>query len=599
VSTHLHGVNDHDIATRQRPAIQEHIRTVLQSALAGAVPEAFRSRVDMLVATLAQSAPEGSGDSPDTPSTLHAVVDAETLALVVPALHAQRVAYFCDFFAEGMRTSNGAAGPEEGAPNSRATGSTLHVILTMRDRPMFVHLSAPMPAGTSDFPSLSPRLPAAGWYERELYEEAGLSAVGHPRLVRLRLPAEWPSDTYPLLEDLSDMLEVSDARGEETEEAHVPLIGLDDERAVLDPGPEGVVDYPLGPVRSGVVESAHYTLRTGGEEIIDARLQLFFKHRGVEHRAVGLTPLHLPLLAERISGTSGFAHALAVCEALERSAGVSIPSRATYLRTFFAELERIYNHLGYQADVCQATGLVVGQAQFDMLKERVLRLNALLTGHRYLFGACIYGGLASDPGASTLEAVRRELHAIQRKADRLGHMALGSPSHVDRLERTGRLLPEDAQVWATVGPVGRASGVDLDLRRDMPYAAYGMVSFEVPVLQDGDALARVRVRLEEMAQSFHIVDQVLHDLPPGPISVSRASTPLPTKDALGWVESPRGSGLHWIRLDHDGNIVRYRVRTASFANAQAFALCIPGHNILTDFPVIEQSWGLSSAGADR
>jgi Ni,Fe-hydrogenase III large subunit len=464
---------------------------------------------------------------------------------------------------------------------------------------VLLHLRAPLPAGANDFPSLSPQLSAAGWYERELYEETGLSAVGHPRLLRLRLPAEWPIGTYPLLGDMPDILEVSDASGEEAEEARVPLIGLDDERAVLDPGPEGVVDYPLGPVRSGVVESAHYTLRTVGEEIIDARLQLFFKHRGVEHRAVGLSPLHLPLVAERVSGTSGFAHALAVCEAMERSAGMMIPPRVAYLRTLFAELERIYNHLGYQADVCQATGLVVGQAQFDMLKERILRLNARITGHRYLFGACTYGGVASDLCASTLEAVRPELRSIQLKAERLCRMMLASPSHVDRLEHTGRLLPQDAQGWACVGPVARASGVDLDLRRDMPYAAYGMVTFEVPVLQEGDALARVRVRLEELAQSFRIADQVLHDLPPGPINISHAIKPLPRGDALGWVESPRGTGVHWIQFDRDGNVTRYRVRTASFANAQAFALCIPGHNILTDFPVIEQSWGLSSAGADR
>jgi Ni,Fe-hydrogenase III large subunit len=319
----------------------------------------------------------------------------------------------------------------------------------------------------------------------------------------------------------------------------------------------------------------------------------------VEQRAAGLTPLHLPLLAERISGTSGFAHALAACQALERAGDVAVPARALYLRTCFAELERLYNHLGYQADVCQATGLVVGQAQFEILKERVLRLNALLTGHRYLFGACVYGGLARDPAASVLDSLRAELRAIRTKAERLRRMTLGSPSHVDRLERTGRLIPDEARSWATVGPVARASGVDHDLRRDLPYAAYGMVTFDVPVLDDGDALARVRIRMDEIFQSFHILDQVLDELPRGPVCVDHPGPPAPGNGALGWVESPRGGGLHWIQMDADGRVARYRVRTASFANAQAFSLCIPGHNILTDFPVIEQSWGLSSAGADR
>jgi Ni,Fe-hydrogenase III large subunit len=112
-------------------------------------------------------------------------------------------------------------------------------------------------------------------------------------------------------------------------------------------------------------------------------------------------------------------------------------------------------------------------------------------------------------------------------------------------------------------------------------------------------MARVRIRMDEIFQSFHILDQALDALPRGPARAGHLEPPAPGKDALGWVESPRGGGLHWIRLDGQGRVARYRVRTASFANAQAFSLCIPGHNILTDFPVIEQSWGLSSAGADR
>src|SRR5437660_1359377 len=112
-----------------------------------------------------------------------------------------------------------------------------------------------------------------------------------------------------------------------------------------------------------------------GEELVDLRLQLFYKHRGVEKRAEGLGLLHAPLVAERISGTSAFAHSLALCQALEAATGAVVSDRARYLRTFFAELERLHNHVGYQADLCQATGLAVGQGQLEILKERLLRLN--------------------------------------------------------------------------------------------------------------------------------------------------------------------------------------------------------------------------------
>lgn len=537
-------------------------------------------------------------DGPAAPGALPAggkarettlVVEPEDLRLLYPLLEEAAGARFADLFAEAGGNQSDASSMD----------LRLHLVLAVDRQRRWLHLVAPCTEAAPRFPSLVNMLPATDWYEREIWDEAGIEATEHPMLSRLRLPASWPADAYPLRGSVGNrVLELSRTNTQEEGEARVPLVGLDDEREALDPGPEGVVDYPLGPVRSGVVESGHYTLRTVGEEIVDFRLQLFYKHRGVEQRAVKRSPLHLPLLAERISGTSGFAHALAVCEALERAAGVIVPPRARFLRTFFAELERLYNHLGYHADLCQATGLAVGQAQFDILKERVLRLNAALTGHRYLFGACVYGGVANDLAASGLQAARSLVADLRRRVSRVGRMALSSPSHVDRLEHTGILPAEEARAWAVVGPIARASGIDRDSRRDFPYAAYDELSFEVPVYEEGDALARARVRLEEMTQSLHILEQVLEKLPDGPARVEALEPPR-GQSALAWVESPRGEGLHWLRLDAAGQVARYRVRTASFANAQAFPLCIPGRNILTDFPVIEQSWGLSYAGADR
>lgn len=460
----------------------------------------------------------------------------------------------------------------------------------------WVLLLAPLDADRLAYRALTPDLPVADWYERELWDEAGVTPTGHPALARLRLPATWPHDQYPLRGPLPTARAVPEAASEAS------ALVDDDERPDLETPPAGVVEYPLGPVRSGVVESGHYTLRTVGEEIIDFRLQLFYKHRGVEQRAVGLTPLHLPLLAERISGTSGFAHALATCETMERIAGVTAPPRAQYLRVLFAELERLHNHLGYHADLCQATGLVVGQAQLDILRERVLRLNALLTGHRYLFGACVFGGVAYDPPEEQLRAARALVTAIRARMRRLGRLLLDSPSHVDRLEGTGILTPEDALALGMVGPNARASGIDRDVRRDHPYAVYSDLAFDVPVQQAGDALARARVRLEEIAESLRLLEQVMNhlatDVARGPVRAC-AEAPTVTGAALGWVESPRGEATHWLRFDDAGRIARYRVRPASFANAQAFPLCVPGRNILTDFPVIEQSWGLSFAGVDR
>ncbi|HEY1388081.1 MAG TPA: NADH-quinone oxidoreductase subunit C, partial [Ktedonobacterales bacterium] len=292
---------------------------------AHATPASPLPQLEAVLAAIDASSPQDAGRGGAAVAEVRLTVDAETLAGVVPAMHEQGIAYFAHLFAD-KATSEGGEGDETEIETERTNtvGNvvTLHALMALAHRPALLHLMATLPAGVGSYPSLAPLLPAAGWYERELHEETGIIAEGHPRLMRLRLPAEWPAEVHPLEGDMPDVLEVSDQDGEESGEARVPLVGLDDERAVLDPGPEGVVDYPLGPVRSGVVESAHYMLRTVGEEIVDARLQLFFKHRGVEHRAIGLTPFHLPLLAERISGMSGFSHALAACQALERAGGV-------------------------------------------------------------------------------------------------------------------------------------------------------------------------------------------------------------------------------------------------------------------------------------
>lgn len=462
-------------------------------------------------------------------------LSADELCDTVTRLQSVRAARFVDLFAV-----------------DRSQTGELHVVLALDADATWVRLVVDLPGKESRAPSLVAITPAASWYEAEVSHDVG-----------------------------AELLAGSVGRDAELVEA-----------------PDGVVDYPLGPVRSGIVESGHYLLRTVGEEIVDVALRLGYKRRGVEQRAVGLGPLHLPLLAERISGTDAFAESLALCQALEALAALQVPPRAASLRTVFAEIERLYNHLGYQADLCQATGLVVGQAQFDMLKERMLRLNARLSGHRYLFGLNVPGGLALDLPAEALRAVTETVSGVVRELDRLGPMLFGSPSHLDRLEGTGILRPDDANAYAAVGPVARASAQDRDVRRDHPYAAYRDVGFTVPVEGDGDALARARVRFEETRQSLRIMAQLLDRLPAGPVRVPCDSLPA-RRWGLGWAESARGETVHWVLTDDAGRVRRYRVRPASFANWQAFPLAVPGHNILTDFPVIEQSFALSYAGHDR
>jgi Ni,Fe-hydrogenase III large subunit/Ni,Fe-hydrogenase III component G len=502
------------------------------------------------------------------PNEIVIYLSPHTLQHTVRGLQQEFHAVFVDLFGLDVRVSKGVF--------------QLHLLFAMDTEHTWLHVITDLDGQSQQFPTLVDELPATGWYEREVWEELGLQPQGHPLLRGLRLPPDWPEGVHPHHQAFRWIQKVR--------------VG-EPQFFRLEPAPVGVVDYPLGPVRSGVVESGHYTLRTVGEEIVDMRVQLFYKHRGVEKRAEGLAIEHLPLVAERISGTSAFAHSLALCQALESLAEVEVLPRAHALRTLLAELERLYNHLGYQADLCQATGLIVAQAQFDILKERVLRLNAAISGHRYLFGMNIPGGLSRDLTDEMQEAVRELVVVLRRSLEELSQLLFSSSSHRDRLESTGILSPDDARAFSAVGPIGRASGIDRDLRRDHPYAAYEAVDFDIPVITAGDALGRARIRLEDTMQSLRIIDQVMERLPGGQVRVPMPQLP-PGESALGWAESARGECVHWVLTGEDGTLERYRVRPASFANWQAFSLAIPGHNILTDFPVIEQSFGLSFAGAD-
>ncbi|HVA85010.1 MAG TPA: NADH-quinone oxidoreductase subunit C [Candidatus Saccharimonadales bacterium] len=457
-----------------------------------------------------------------------------------------------------------------GGPVSPARTTALTVLLARPDQQDWLALRDWI-APEAGYPSLTSVIPAADWYERELFETHHVAAVGHPHLHPLGHGADVAADR--LLADLP-----------------------------LAPATAGVVDLPLGPVRSGIVESGHYTLRSVGEQILDVRLQLAYKHRGVETMATNLSWSLLPLLVERISGTDAVAHGLACAAAIEMLTGQVPTPRAHGLRAIAAELERLHDHVAFQADLCQATGLAVAQAQFEIVRERLLRLAGRLVGHRYLFGYVQPGGVATDFDADALADLTQTVSDARRDIRQLGAMVAASGSHQDRLQGTGRVTPEDAANLALTGPVARASGLDVDARRDLPYGAYAGAAVPVALARGGDAAARATVRLEEALNAADLILELADRLPRGPATVPQAlgPTPLPPSTVgLGWTEGSRGTEVHWIETDAAGDIVRYRVRSASFACWQAFARSIPGGNILTDFPIIEQSFGLSFAGSDR
>jgi formate hydrogenlyase subunit 5 len=436
-------------------------------------------------------------------------------------------------------------------------------------------LQAMLPPGTASYPALTPRLRAAFWYEREIHDLFGVVPDGHPRLEPLIRPGP--------------------AGGAPRPGAGGQVAAADPDPGVLPShvGGAGVFTIPHGPVRSGIVESVEYLVETPGEDIPHLNMRVFYKHRGVEKRFEGMTGADGLLLAERSEGIASVAHALAYCHALEQLAGSEVPWTAALIRTVHAELERLACHLDVIVRLADGAGLAVATARFGWHKEQVLRLVSQLCGSRFGRGVVVPGGVRRLPLMEAAELLTA-LAAIGQPVTADLRLLMGTASFLDRLRRTGPLRPERAREHGALGPVGRASGCTDDARQARPYDAYGSLGVRAVTRQDGDAMARLEVRVEEIAQSFRVAGQAAGEL------AGAAAGPLLTAcdpadgRGTGWAEAPQGEVLYDVRV-RGGLIGRCRSRSASFHNLVLMHEVFAG-DILTDFPFIEASFGLSIAG---
>lgn len=426
-------------------------------------------------------------------------------------------------------------------------------------------LTAPLPPGASGYPALTPLVGAAFWYERVIHDETGLVPDGHPRIAPLIAPGR-PEQPAP--------------------RRHVAGYGL--------------FTIPHGPVRSGVFESMEYLIETPGEAIPHLNMRIFYKHRGIAARFTGLTVSDGALLAERAEGIASVAHALAYCHAVETVAGCAIPQEAALIRVAHAELERIANHLDVAMRLTDAAGLAVATARFALHKERVMRVVSGLCGSRFGRGVVVPGGVSAFP-AGPLDGVLADIGRLEKEVAADAEMAMGTSSFLDRLRGTGPLTPARAREHGALGPVGKASGYTDDARVARPYDAYprlGIEPYREPFREQagGDAMSRLRVRFEEAARAFSLARRSLSEYSERPpASRSRARCAPPDGRAVGWAEAPQGEVLYDVALE-DGRIAHCRPRSASFHNLVLMHEVFAG-DILTDFPFIEASFGLSVAGA--
>ena len=432
------------------------------------------------------------------------------------------------------------------------------------------------------FPSITPHIHAAEWYEREIRDLFGLIPVGHPDMRRLVRHEHWPKGSHPLKKDFRWDTVLERVQGQH-KFRHIEG--------------EGVFEVAVGPIHAGIIEPGHFRFSVAGEPIMQLEIHHFWKHRGVEKLFERQQLMEAVPLAERVSGDTTVGHSLAYCQAVETLMQVEVPRRARYLRSFFLELERLHNHLGDVGAICNDTAYALAHAHCGRMKEQIMQINDRLTGSRFMRGVNRVGGVGMDLTDDQLTQIVAELDGIEPDFTELEKIVLTDSSLADRLETTGVLSDRIAWDHAVMGVVGRASGVDRDIRRDHPFAAYDELPPKVVLYRDGDVKARMLVRVDEIHESIRLIREIRQRIPQGPIVAQPTGEPASGTWALSGVEGWRGEILYMVMAGENGGIHRCKVRDPSFVNWPAIQYAVLG-NIVPDFPVINKSFNMSYAGND-
>lgn len=416
-----------------------------------------------------------------------------------------------------------------------------------------------LPADNPKVDSISDIVPGANWAEREIRDMFGIEPVGHPYPKRLILPDGWPDGLHPLRKDM--------------DWNHVPKEYDEDREFAFSETPPGCTVVPFGPFHPTLDEPAHFRLYVEGEMVRGCEYRGFMVHRGIEKLAETVLSYNdVPMMAERICGICGCVHSVAYVQAVENAAAIKAPPRAEYIRSIMLEIERLHSHLLWVGLACHLVGFDTLFMQSWRIREPIMWMAEKITGNRKTYGLCLVGGVRWD---ITLE-LRTELRLLLDKLESEWQpvvAAVVKDKNIQKRTRDVGVADKDyCKDMGLVGPVARAAGVDIDCRRDHPYAAYDRVEFDVITHDTSDVWGRVVVRAKEVFESIRIIRQCLDKMEPGPLMLDITEELPVGRLGLSSVEAPRGESHHFAITGENNKPRRWRVRAPTYQNLQG----VPG-----------------------
>jgi ech hydrogenase subunit E len=339
---------------------------------------------------------------------------------------------------------------------------------------------------------------------------------------------------------------------------------------------------PFGPQHPVLPEPIHLDLVLEDEVVVEAIPRIGYIHRGLEKLVEKKDYQQYTYVAERICGICSFMHGMGYCMAIEEIMKVKIPERAEFLRTIWAELSRLHSHtlwLGLLADAFGFESLFMHSWR---IREQVLDIFEETTGARVIFSVCEIGGVKKDISSEILTKIGVILTKVEKELKEITNVFTNDVSVKHRTVGVGVLSKQAAMDLGAVGPMARASGVNLDLRTQ-GYAAYGKLKFEPVIEKAGDCYARTAVRMREMFQSIDLIKQCIELIPEGDIKVKVTGNP--NGEYFVRLEQPRGEVLYYAKGNGTKFLDRMRVRTPTFANVPALLETLKGC-ALADVPVL-------------
>ncbi len=336
---------------------------------------------------------------------------------------------------------------------------------------------------------------------------------------------------------------------------------------------------PIGPYHPLQDEPEFFKLYVEGENVVDIDIEIGYNHRGVEKLSETKHYDQVTFLVERICGICSTSHPFAYVNAMENLLGLEVPLRAKCIRTIVGELERIHSHLLWLGLAGHFIGYNTVWMWSWKYRENVCDILELISGNRQHYSMFKIGGVRKDIPQDLIPEVEKLCTNLVAVIDMFKGAVMDDPVIQARLKGVGVLTKEDAINYCVVGPTARASGVDIDVRRDDPYAAYGMIKFNVIVLQNGDVFDKAVVRILEMYESIKIIQQCLDILKTEKGEIEIKIHFIPKGEGLGRHEAPRGEVFHFIKSDGSNRPVRHKIRAPSYMNVASNKVAAVGQTV--------------------